>query len=292
MVQHLVSRVLLRQWSKYPEGKGPISGLDLDTLTQRTGSVKMFGGVDDQDLAAPDDIEKVWSNDVEKRLPYAFARLAAGELVNDQAAIQTVKNCIVLHWARGFVLPAILSGLIPSKADEITSSLLEKFTAAEIMHALTGRYLVSSNMTELLKGRIYSDFMENIRIDRFVDKQFLEQYRKGQELVEPYSLEIWYSPDNEFLISDTPVVSYNKDTDKVGVLQDVAWSKADALFMPLGPHHVVALAKKPDVRAANARMVERLNVYQVRGALHEIFYRPGSGLGDIIAEALRNNQER
>jgi hypothetical protein len=291
MVQHLVSRVLLRRWSKYPEGKGPISGLDLDTLVERTEAVERFGGVDDQDLPTPDDIEKVWSDDVEKRLNHAFAQLDASQLLKDQAAVTTIKNCIALHWARGFVLPELFSNMIPGKVDEITKSLLEKFTATEIMHALTGQYLVSSNMTELLKGRIYSEFMENIRTDRFVDKQFLQQYRRGQELVEPFALEVWHSPTDEFLISDTPVVSYDKDNDKVGVLQDVAWSKADALFMPLGPHHVAALSKKPSEREATPRIVEQLNCYQVRGALHEIFYRSESGLGNIIADSLRKNQQ-
>ena len=86
-----------------------------------------------------------------------------------------------------------------------------------------------------------------------------------------------------------PVVAYDKDTDRVGIAQGVSWDKADALYMVLGPHHVVALSKTPRWHEASPRMVEALNVFQVRGAVSEVYFRPASGLRTIIADALRAN---
>lgn len=75
------------------------------------------------------------------------------------------------------------------------------------------------------------------------------------------------------------------------MLQGVAWNDADAMFMPLGPHHAVALAKKASNNVATPRIVEQLNVYQVRSALREVFFHPDSNLGDVISDALKNSEK-
>lgn len=289
MIQHLVSRGLLRRFANHHNG--PISGLDLDTLVQRTDKVKNFGGVEDTDLQAPDDIENVWNNEVEMRLPYAFQLLDSGEVLANSDAVSTLKNCTILHWARGHTLRVVSASLTPSKADEVTASVLARFTPAHALNALTGSRIVTPSDAERVREVIRTKFAEMLRQERFLDEQFLQQYRIGQKLIADKALEIWHSPSDEFLMGDIPVVSYDKDTDQVGILNGVSWDKADAIFMPLGPHHVVALSKKYDYKEADARMVERLNVYQVRCALKEVFFRPDSGLGDIIANALRQNQQ-
>jgi hypothetical protein len=288
MIQHLVSRGMLRRFSNHR--RGPISGLDLDTLQQRIDKVERFGAIDSPDLAEPDGIENVWNQEVETRLPYAFQLLDEGKLLSNETAVTTIKNCIILHWARGFALREITDRLLPAKADEVTASVLERFAPTDALHALTGLHVVSPDATRLLQQRIRNQFAEKMRKERFVDQQFLKQYRDGQRLIRPYSLEIWRSQTEEFLIGDAPAVSYDKDTDQVGVLNGVSWDKADCIFMPLGPHHVVALSKESRYKEADAAMVERLNVWQVRGALREVYYRPESGLGDIIANALKQNQ--
>lgn len=291
MVQHLVSRVLLRRWTRYGS-KGPISGLDLRSLTQRTDRVEKFGGIEDANLKVPDRIERVWANEVEMRLPHAFNQLDAGKLLDDPASINVIKNTIVLHWARGFALTELLASFIPGKADEIAASILENYSPTQALKAITGLDLVSTNMEGLLRERIFLEFLKKLQAERFLDKQFLDMYRKGQKLIEPYSLEVWHSEGNDqFLISDAPVVAYDKEEDRVGVLQGVAWNDADAMFMPLGPHHAVALAKKSSINKASVRVVEQLNVYQVRSALREVFFHPDSGLGDTIIDALKNSNK-
>jgi len=290
MVQHLVSRVVLRQWANWKNG--PIGGLDMRSLEQRTDQVEKFAGLDDPGLNAPDATEKIWSDEVEVRLPHAFARLKAGELLSDRAAMTTVKNCIALHWARGFVLTELTQQIIPLKVEEITASLTEQFSPQQIMSALTGVSLVSPDMSALLKQRISADFTKKLENERFMDEQFVVQYVKCKELISSHSLEIWHSNTDDFLIGDAPVVSYNKEDDKVGVLSGVSWDKADAIFMPLGPHHVVALAKTNTEREASPANVEQFNAMQVRGALREVFFRPDGGLGDIIANAIKKNEAK
>ncbi|HVI69279.1 MAG TPA: DUF4238 domain-containing protein [Magnetospirillaceae bacterium] len=285
MIQHLVSRILLRRFAKHK--RGPISGLDLHSLEQRTDKVENFGGIQDVDTDAPDDAEKRWSKEVESRLPHAFELLDQGKLLSDPIATTTIKKCIALHWARGFAAREVVDKiLIPGTTQKAITAILERFTLEQAAFGLTdGR---TSNMSEqALYEIIHTEFAEKLRRERYLDVAFLELYRKGQSFIESKSLEIWHSPNEEFLLGDIPVVTYEKDTGKVGILDDVSWSKADAIFMPLGPRHVVALAKEPAYREADARTVEILNTCQVKVALKEVYFRPGSGLGDLIAGALK-----
>jgi hypothetical protein len=173
----------------------------------------------------------------------------------------------------------------------VTKAVLEQFTPAQALHALTGSQIITLSDAQRLQETIRTQFAEKLRQDRFMDVAFLQQYRRGQELIKSTALEIWYSSKDDFLLGDIPVVSYDKDTDTVGVLNGASWDKADCIFMPLGPRHAVALSKTQTYKEADSRMVERINVYQVRAALKEIYFRPGSGLGDIISDALKKNQK-
>jgi len=290
VIKHLVSRVLLRRFPNHPP-TGPVGVLDLDTLVLEQKSLRRLGGVEDASTAEPDQYERVWSDEVEVRLPHAFSRLDAGEtaLFGDPAAVETIKNAVALHWARGFAIQSYLQAEIPRRADEATARLLEQFSADEALHALTGVHVQAINPEQLVQERVRQEFEERFQETHFTDEQFLTHYRTGQQKVAPYTLEVWHSPTEDFLIADVPVVAYDKDTDRVGIAQGVSWDKADALYMVLGPHHVVALSQTPRWHEADSRMVEALNVFQVRGAVSEVYFRPASGLGALIAEALRAN---
>lgn len=282
MIQHLVSRGLLRRFANHR--RGPISGIDLVSLEQRTDKVERFGGVEDTDLLAPNDFENIWNQEVETPLPYALKLLDEGSLLSNPRAIVTIKNCIALHWSRGFAARETLNRiLIPNSAHEVMTAVLEQYTLPQVSYALTGSH---STDRQVLYDIVRTEFAEKLRLERYIDDAFLNLYRKGQVFLESKSLEVWHSQNAEFLLGDIPVVSYEKGTGKVGILEDVPWNKADAIFMPLGPHHVVAISRVPAYKVADARMVERLNVYQARAALKEVYFRPGSGIGDIIGNAL------
>lgn len=287
MIQHLVSRGLLRRFAHHR--RGPIACLDLDSLIQRIDKVENLGCVEDADMDAPNAVENVWNNEVESRLPYAFQLLDEGKLLSNPTAITTLKNCIALHFARGFAAKEVTEKiLIPHTTQEAMDAVLERFTPIQALYALTGS--ADSSSTKLLYEAIRKEFTEKLRVERFMDDAFLDLYRKGQSFLETKSLEIWHSQDKDFLLGDIPVVTHEKSTGKVGVLDDVSWDKSDILFMPLGPYHVVAVSNIPAYKETDNRMVERLNVYQVRAALKEVYFHPNSNLGSIIVDALANNR--
>jgi len=282
--QHLVSRVLLRRWANHK--KGPISCLDLNTLAQHTDRVEEFAAI--PDLIPGDPLaERRWSNTVEKRLPHAFQLLDAGKLLEDDQAVATVKACIALHWARSFTLAEMLKTLQPAYADRVADRMLAQVTPTALLDALTGLTIVGPGATELARAHVRAAFDEHLDQVNFTGAQCSHHFEAAQERVEPFQLEVWQASEDEFLLADVPVASCNWTTGAVGPLNGVAWAEADAIFMPLGPRHVVALSKQPRHQAADASTVIRLNSLQVKGAYRTIFFRPDTGLGDTIARALR-----
>jgi hypothetical protein len=107
-----------------------------------------------------------------------------------------------------------------------------------------------------------------------------------------YGTEIGVALKSEFVLGDCPVVTYDKDTDRVGVLFGAAWTDANAIFMPVGPRHVIALAKENRIREFSEGAVVSINELQIRAAFQEIYFRSDSGLGSVLVEALRESNEQ
>lgn len=285
MIQHLVSRVLLRRFVNSHE---LISGLDLDSLKQRTDRVKLFGGIKDVHLNAPNNVENIWNNEVEKRLPYAFELLDKGTILSNPTAVITIKNCIALHYARGFAARKVVDEVfIPETTRGATKAVLERFTHEQVLYAYTGSTVSSDK--DALSTVICADFAEKLRLERFMDNAYMDLYERGKVFLETKSLGILYSSNGEFLLGDVPVAAHDTRTSKLGILDDALYGKDDVIFMPLGPHHMAVVSSRPAYYNVDAERVRRFNVCQVRIACKEVYFRPGSGLGDLIVAAFGKN---
>ena len=75
--------------------------------------------------------------------------------------------------------------------------------------------------------------------------------------------------------------------DKGGPLNGVTWDDADAIVMPVGPHHAISISKKSSYRDLTEHEVVFLNRLQAQAAYKEIYFRPDSGLGDLVAEGFK-----
>ncbi|MDZ7733898.1 MAG: DUF4238 domain-containing protein [Acidimicrobiia bacterium] len=284
MNQHLVSKVLLKRFARPEDGK--ISGFDLPTREERTDSPRRFGAVEDLVTKDAEKLERKWNNQVETRLNHAFKIVDRNRPITEPKVVETIKRCIALHWARGVAVTKLLGDKFPEYAEKVADGVLEHYDASTLLQHLTGQQFVTLDQEGPAREVVARRFAKHLEEKGFIGSQFLHHYNKAKERVAPYSLELWHSPGDEFLIADIPVCNYNKKRNRVGVLQGVPWNESDLVFMSAGPRHVVALAQQPAVNEANDRLVEQLNVYQVRGAFREVYYRPGSGLGNTLSAAL------
>ena len=274
----------MRRLANTPKGK--IGALDLGTRTARTDYAEKLGSIKDLVVTGADETEKLWG-EVEKRLPHAFKLIEERKILDNKEFLDTIKDCVVLHFARSFALAELFNRDHPKYRKQVSDRVLAKIPASQAVHAMTGVWVPESSARPLAQQYIGDAFDAEVHNDGLLAKILVENYHRGRKLAEEKDLEFWYTDKEEFVIGDIPAVVYNKDTDQVGVLNGVAWNDADALVMTLGPHHAVALSKKAAYLDANSRTVEWINVMQVRGAYKEVYYRPGSGLDDLLIDALK-----
>jgi hypothetical protein len=198
---------------------------------------------------------------------------------------------MALHWSRSFALTVMLRMAQPGLADRVAGSVLRSYTPAQVIHALTGVYVFGFGAEDVVRREIYERLDAQLR-GAFLRDQFTGHFEEARRRMADFSLEFCYATVSEFVLSDCPVVTYDKDSDVAGVLYGAPWGTADAIFMALGPHVVAALSRTGRYRDLSESELVQINKLQVRSAYKEMFFRPGSGLGDLIAEALLASRDQ
>lgn len=288
MNQHLVSRFLLRRWANHRNG--PVSALDLDTLQERTAAVEELGSMHDLVATGTAALEQAWSQKVEGKLKRAFELIDAGQILDPRnvAHLELIKKCMALHWARSFALTVILRGLMPNAVNSIVNGVLRQYTPTQAVHAMTGLYVTGFDAKDVFQRLVYDQLDAELR-QNFLREQFLHHYREAYGRMSGFSLEVGHASASEFVLTDCPVVTWDKDRRISGVLYGAAWTDADAIFMAVGPKHIVALSHTGRYRELSEGQVVEMNKRQVEAAYREIYFRPGCDVGERIAEALRGS---
>jgi hypothetical protein len=289
--QHLVSRVLLRQWAN--REKGPICGLDLESLSQRIGSVDSFGAIEDLITKESERLEKLWNNEVERKLAHPFELLRQGSILEskNKKYLRCLLDCLALHWARSHTLALLVQQLKPKAVDQVVSGVLGKYTATEAVRAMTGVYIPGPTAYFVFRQRVDEELTARLH-DSLIPEEFEKNFKIARDKLEGVGLEICVATQSEFIVGDCPVATWNKSLNKVGPLNGVGWHDADAIFMPLGPRYLIAVSKESRYRDLNEAEVVTLNRLQVQGAYREIYSRPGSGIAELVAEALLASQSQ
>lgn len=265
-----------------------VSVLDLHSLTEAAKPVSRTGAIENLVTVGSAELEQVWAQKVEGKLGHALKLIEHGQLLKlgNEKHVNIIKDCIALHWARGYAITVILRGLMPQAVDSIVNGVLEQYTPTEAVHALNGLYVVGFGAKDVFQKLIYDKLDEEMK-QNFLREQFTYHFREAQKRMQNLSLEICSAQDSEFILSDCPVVTWDKDRDVAGVLFGAAWNDADVIFMCVSPKHTVAISKKGRIRELSEPEVVQINKLQIRAAYKEIYYRIGSDLGEKISSALK-----
>ncbi len=291
MNQHLVSRVLLNRWAD--RKNGPIGVLNVNTLIDDAKPAAQLGSLEDLVKAGAEELEQVWNNEVEKKLPHIFKLLDDDDLLKRKNLqyLAVLKDCMAMHWARSFAIRAMVDRLKVQYGSKIADDVLSRFPAQSVARAFSGIYLPELRVEQFARDSVQRAFEKDLE-QGFLRDQFLKYFAEAKKRIASFGIEIGVALKSEFVLGDCPVVTYDKDTDRAGVLFGATWADANAIFMPIGPRHVIALAKDNRRRDLSEGMVVAINKLQVRAAFQEIYFRSDSGLGKVIAEALRGSSEQ
>ncbi len=277
----------MRRWSNHKNG--PICGLDLDSLTQRVASVEEFGAMEDLITEDAESSERLW-NTVERKLSHPFTLLDQGVILEpgNTRHLDALKECLALHFARSPVLVDIMKKSQPHFVSQAAEGVLKHYTPGQALKAMTGFYVPNSAAYDVFRQKVDAEFTAELH-KTLLAKTFEKNFQIALSKVEAMGLEVCVSTGSELIVGDCPVVTWDKGTDGVGVQNGVSWGKASAIFMPLGPRHIVALSKSSSYRKLTEAEVAKLNKLQVQQARKQIYSRPGSGIAELITEALRRS---
>ena len=291
MNQHLVSRVLLNRWAD--RNNGPIGVLNVNTLIDSAKPAAQLGSLDDLVKFGAEELEQVWNNEVEKKLPHVFKLLDDDELFKpgNLQYFTVLKDCMALHWARSFAVKTMCDQLKGHFGNKIADQVLSKFSVQSVARAFSGIYIPELSAEQFARGSIQRAFEKDLDKE-FLRDQFLKHFAEAKKRIANFGIEIGVVLKSEFVLADCPVVTYDKDADRAGVLFGATWSDANAIFMPVGPTHVIALAKENRKRELSEGAVVSINKLQIRAAFQEIYFRSDSGLGSTIAEALNESNDQ
>jgi hypothetical protein len=291
--QHVVSQVILRRFVgvegkgkgllypfrlRYPNAHHRLLGPD------GCGKIKNFVAY------ASASAERLWK-ETEDKLPDALAAVDDGTLLGSPEHMATVKDAIALHYARSEGTRIVHTRIFIQAAaasrnlwlNDWRPQLEAEFYRAKGFYAVgdqaLGRFLdemMQPSLDMATSGKLFRTRIEDI-------------YLKARAFVSSSGLEILTSGSSEFLIADVPALTIPRDGTGLGVLGGTALGDARTVIMPLGPRHLVALARTSISAELTADQVATVNTFQARGALEYVYLRPGSGLEHFVRFVLQSN---
>jgi hypothetical protein len=271
--------VLLRRWA---DARGFVGVLDVSTLGVDSKHIDESGGVQDFLAAGQSATEEVWNSEVEMQLRHPLELVEQGTILlpKNHKYAEILKRALALHGARSFDIVDMREQLEPRKVNEIVINMLQKFTAAVIVEDQYGLALSEAEAVVYLRQRIAEEFSAKVTADL---PDLIERLRQRMTtMATTFALEINEYPD-ELVLGDCPAVAMSKDTNAAGRRNGVGWQSADALAMPVGPHHAIALGQTDRTVPRTALDTVFLNRRSIEAAYREVFFRGGSGLGERIA---------
>lgn len=79
---------------------------------------------------------------------------------------------------------------------------------------------------------------------------------------------------SRFLLGDVPAISYDAESNALGIPGGVAFGDATTVFLPLSPTRLAALSRSDRFEAVPAAAVRQVNAFQVAKAREYVFMHP------------------
>jgi hypothetical protein len=223
--------------------------------------------------------EKLWRT-VEDRMPEVYLAIENGTIDHDPAAAKALKDCIALHFIRSETMKGVADRSNAAAIAQMRQTLAsEPQRIADEYLGETGIKIETPQELSYVIDRIMApievvlssadEFVERVKV-HFND---VKNWCSGLEL-EILSPE---NADDEFLIGDTPCLSYKPGSLLGGPLAGVPLGEAAAVYMPIDPKYIASLARKGGWHRIASEQVGQINHMQALNAKRQLCARPGMG---------------
>lgn len=254
---HLISQALLR---RFADKSGQLASFNLEYGKVRLRSPAAVAYEIDFVAHEPAEAEDLWG-EVENKLPLAFAAVDRGDLFDVPGAATTLKEAIALHFIRRRLTKEISAKIYATAPSKIAGLVVPpEFRARE----------------KEFKARALSEF--EAELDEVWAENVQSIFRQARERVAMSGLGLIWS-EMPLLIGDGAVLS-----EKDGGIGFVAFAEAGTHLLPIGRHHLVALAPSDGTWSLPPGRANELNRSQAREAKKSVFYHPDEDFSDLLSE--------
>jgi hypothetical protein len=227
--------------------------------------------------------------ETEDKLHDALAAVDDGTLFDSAAHTATIKDAIALEYTRSLAARIVhfrtwAQTYAASRTHWLTSGrpILEG-----AFYCSKGFYAAGDQALELFLDEVMQPSLDMASTGQLFRVRIEALFQQARERTSRSSLEILTSGSSEFLIGDVPALTIRHDRSEVGVLGGIALDDAHTVIMPLGPHHLAALAGTDLTAELSPGQVASANTRQIDGATQYVYLRPGSGLEQYVQSHVR-----
>ena len=245
------------------------------------------GYIEDYIRDEPEVAEEHWQQ-VENRLPAAFDALDDGTALDDPAVVETLRDCLALHWARSRTLKAMHDSYLPQIEAKARLDMAGDPNIAAIFYDRYKFWPAGPQALDVLAADFARELVAEFEKGEFLRERAFFNFDKAKTLAANAGLQIARPGEGEFVISDDPAQSLRGGHGGVGPLGGVPWGEADTIVLPLGPLHVLSLGAQHEWVELDEDGVRNINGAQIASAHERVIYRLRDGLHDKI---LRIRQE-
>lgn len=261
--QHLISRVLLKQFSTH--GPNPqLRSFDLDHGKSKLRAPGAVGWRASFIEHEPEQVERVWQK-TEDGLYRAFTAVVSGTILHDRASVDCLKRAIALHFLRRDVIKEI--------ARATHARALEGIRAP---HDFDG-------IPAVFEAVVRAQLDESRTADFASEMQ--QHFLKSGSTAARGFLEIYHSRDVPLVIGDSAVISFHGSQPGY-----VPFANAETHVLPIGRHHLIALGPADTMAELPPETAHYLNRLQIQSARRHVFFHPNDRMDAAILTARRARQ--
>jgi hypothetical protein len=277
--QHTVSQVLLRRFSGH---RGSATGLESYSvkygLSKRLYSPKSIGKAKDFVKIDSDETERLWQK-TETYMHDALKAVDAGTVLSSPAHVQTIKDAIALHFARGKeVLEAehlLWTSVTDPESPQWSAINVDPISLFRARH--NGLFPPSIQAAKEIVATDIQAHIKKMYDDGFITRlKIVDNFEKARDLARQAALQIVTAKKGEFVIGDSPTLTIDWHQQRVGVLDRVSFGGADTVILPLGPHHLAVLSNRSELIDDNKLVADQVNTWQAEKAFEYVWFRPGA----------------
>ncbi|MFY1574763.1 DUF4238 domain-containing protein [Verrucosispora sp. WMMD703] len=277
--QHVVSRVVLKQWTDHTRCLNAVSVTDRAARVIARGPAGL-GKITDFVPRASRSAEERWAM-TERHVPRLVRLCNTDAILDEPDAAATLRDLVALHFVRNrsFWRVHVQGFQHERKALKRRARTFPGY-AGDFLRRFGRPPLTSEDhdfyFEMVLARRSDLDFYSGLTFRYSVERMF----DRCRAWMADRQIQIIHPSSGEFLIGDAPVVVL----DRTGRLEpgvEVALGNASQILMPVTPWSLVAFGPTATGEVA-AHVVDELNTFQIRAAHTHAFVRPGSELEEFV----------